>query len=167
MIADLVDGKMEWDSSESTYYMLKTDGSRIPFSNEASGYKKLAYLGHLVACGHLESGSVLFWDEPENSLNPELSPLLVNILVELAKSGVQVFLATHDYNIARYIDIRKEKSVPVLFHNLKKTDQGIHCTSEPNYLKLPDNLLESTSAELFQAVVTNAMEEQEDEAELS
>jgi predicted ATP-dependent endonuclease of OLD family len=133
------------------------DVGKILVELEASGYQKLALVFQLLKNGWLESGSIFLWDEPENSLNPELVPFIVEIILELANSGVQVFLATHDYNIARYFDVRKDKSVPVMFHNLSKTGNGIVCESSPEYLKLPDNLLESASEALFDAVVDAAM----------
>lgn len=163
-ISDIIGGEVEWDKNDGSFYTVKTNGTRIPFSNEASGFKKLGFLGLLVTCGQLESGSVLFWDEPENSLNPELVPSLVEILLDLAKNGVQIFIATHDYNLARYFDVRKDKAVPVLYLNLsKKNDGQVVCKSSPDYIKLPDNHLERASADLFKAVVSDAMEVQDDE----
>lgn len=155
----IVNGKIYWDKSENSFYTLKTDGSSIPFANEASGFKKFGFLGLLVSSGQLEPETILFWDEPENSLNPELVPVLVDILLELSQSGVQIFIATHDYNLARYFDIRKRKEIQVMFHNLHKTGSGkILCDSSPEYIELPDNLLEESNAKLFKAVIADAME---------
>ena len=163
-IVDLIGGTIEWDRSEGTYYTVKTDGKRIPFADEASGYKKLGFLGLLVASEQLKPGSILFWDEPENSLNPDIYPELVSILLELAQNDIQIFLATHDYNLARHLDVRKDKSIPVTFHNLVKTkDGGITCHSSPEYIKLPNNLLEKASEDLFEAVIANALGVQGDE----
>jgi hypothetical protein len=163
MIADIIGGGVHWDKGDGTFYTLRTDGTRIPFANEASGYKKLGYLWLLVSSGQIREGSVLLWDEPENSLNPELVPMLVDILLKLASGGVQIFIGTHDYNLARYFDVRKDKSVPVMYHNLSKAGGRIVCESSPEYIKLPDNLLEKASADLFKAVVADAMEVQDDE----
>ena len=164
IISDLIGGEVERNSGDGSFYTLWKDGTHIPFSNEASGYKKLGFLGLLVASGQLEPGSILFWDEPENSLNPDIVPVLVDILLTLSRNGVQIFLATHDYNFARYFDVRKDKSVPVMYHNLSKTDDGrIVCASSSEYVKLPGNLLEKAGAELFNAVVADAMENQKNE----
>ena len=162
-IAEIVGGDVRRDKEDGSFYILKTDGRRIPFSHEASGYKRLGFLGLLVVCGQLEKGSILFWDEPENSLNPELIPELVDILLELAKNDMQIFIATHDYNIARYFDVRKDKSIPVLFHNFTKIEENITCYSSPEYIKLPNNLLEAASEDLFKAVVSDALEVTGDE----
>jgi AAA15 family ATPase/GTPase len=164
MIVETIGGEVNWDKSEGSFYTLRTDGVHIPFANEASGYKKLGFLGLLVTSGQLEKGSVLFWDEPDNSLNPELLPVLVDILLELQRGGVQILIATHNYYLARYFDVRKDKSIPVMFHNLSKGGDGqILCRSSREYLKLPNNLLENASSNLFKAVVDSAMETQNDE----
>ena len=69
-----------------------------------------------------------------------------------------MFIATHDYSLARYFDVRENKSTPVMFHNMMKNNDGnVICNSSPEYIKLPDNLLETASAELFKAVVADAM----------
>jgi AAA15 family ATPase/GTPase len=163
-ISDIIGGKVIWVQSEGSFYTLKTNGSKIPFANEASGFKKIGYLGLLVASGQLSPGSVLFWDEPENSLNPELMPKLVEILLELSRSGVQIFLATHSYDLARYFDVRKDKSISVAFHNLVKEDEKIICNTAPEYIELENNLMETASAKLFNAVAADAMGVEIDEA---
>jgi len=158
-LTEIVGGEVGFDGDD--FYIKKDEANsgRTYFSFEASGYRKLGTLWKLLRNGLLESGTVLFWDEPENSLNPELVPVLVKILLKLAKNGVQIFIATHDYNIARYFDVRKDKNVPVLFHNLSKGDNGqIICSSSPNYLKLPNNLLETASEDLFRAVVNDGFD---------
>jgi energy-coupling factor transporter ATP-binding protein EcfA2 len=162
-ISKIINGEVKWDKGDGSFYTIKTNGDRIPFANEASGFKKLGFLGLLVTCGQLEKGSTLLWDEPENSLNPELVPALVEILLELAKNGIQVFIATHDYNLARYFDIRYDKTVKVQYHNLIKDNDQIICNSSPEYLKIHNNLLEAASSDLFKAVVSDSMRRSEDE----
>jgi hypothetical protein len=46
-IVETIGGDVHWDKGEGSLYTLKTDGSRIPFANEASGYKKFGFLGLL------------------------------------------------------------------------------------------------------------------------
>ena len=157
-ICEIIGGEPEHDGQ--SFFMKRFDVEKlIPFSMEASGYRKFGLLAMLVRNEMIKPGTVLFWDEPENSLNPELVPKLVEILVELANSGVQIFIATHDYKVARYFDIRKQKNVPVLFHNLTKADSGqIVCNSSPQYKGIRNNLIEAATEELFNAVVADSME---------
>jgi len=157
-IIDITDGTVEWNQAYGSFHMAKTDGTRILFAHEASAYKKLGFLGLLVSSGQIKPGTILFWDEPENSLNLELIPKLVDILQELAKNEVQIFIATHSYDIVRYLDIRKNKDIPVLFHYLSKQKPGqITCSSSSKYTKLPDNHLERAGEDLFEAVIADSM----------
>ena len=104
--------------SEDIFYVQKKDGRIVDFSLEAEGFRKFGLLWKLIRNGLLEPGSILLWDEPEANLNPELYPVLVETLLELTRNGVQIFLATHSYNFAKYLEIRRDVSAQVLFHNL-------------------------------------------------
>lgn len=115
-ISDAIDGEVVIE--DDTFFIEKKDGKRIEFSLEAEGLRKLGLLWKLIRNGLLESGSILLWDEPEANLNPELYPLVAEILLELQKNGVQIFLATHSYNLAKYLEIRRTEQEQVMFHNL-------------------------------------------------
>lgn len=117
-LSDAIDGTVIQE--EDTFYVLKRDGRKIDFSLEAEGLRKLGLLWKLIRNGLLEKGSILLWDEPEANLNPELYPLVVNILLELQRNGVQMFIATHSYNFAKYLEIRRGEAEQVMFHNLYK-----------------------------------------------
>lgn len=158
-ITDIIGGAVFFNLNDGSFYTLKSDGLKIPFSNEASGFKKLGYLGLLISNGQLEPGSILIWDEPENSLNPELVPILIEILLELSHYGIQIFIATHNYIFSRYFDVRKDKNTEVLFHSLQKTNTNIIINTSKNFLKLPENHIEAANAELFKSVIQDAMAE--------
>lgn len=108
-----------------TFYVLKKDGRKIDFSLEAEGLRKLGLLWKLIRNGLLEKGTILLWDEPEANLNPELFPLVVDILLELEEVGIQVFIATHSYNFAKYFEIRRKDKEQVQYHNLYKTSSKV------------------------------------------
>lgn len=118
-ISKVIDGIVVQE--EDTFYVIKNDGKKIEFSLEAEGLRKLGLLWKLIRNGLLEKDTVLLWDEPETNLNPELYPLVAEILLELQKNGVQIFVATHSYNFAKYLEIRREKKEQVMFHNLCKS----------------------------------------------
>lgn len=75
----------------------------------AEGLRKIATLYRLVDNGTLRKGSLLFWDEPETNLNPRLLRPLVEILDELCREGVQVFMATHSLFLLRELEILSMK----------------------------------------------------------
>lgn len=103
-----------------TFYVVKKDGRKIDFSLEAEGLRKLALLWKLIRNGLLERGTVLLWDEPESNLNPELFPLVARILLALEQNGIQIFVATHSYNFAKYLELLRTDKTQVQFHNLYK-----------------------------------------------
>ncbi|RZO66307.1 MAG: hypothetical protein EVA89_00390 [Sandaracinaceae bacterium] len=77
----------------------------------SEGLRKIATIAHLINNGSLAANDLLFWDEPEANLNPALSRVVVDFLVELAKRGVQVILATHDYAVTTRLSILAENGV--------------------------------------------------------
>lgn len=117
-ISDVIDGTILMEND--TFYVLKKDGRKLDFSLEAEGLRKLGLLWKLIRNGLLESGTVLLWDEPEANLNPELFPIVVDILLELEKAGIQIFIATHSYNLAKWFEIRRARNEQVQYHNLYK-----------------------------------------------
>lgn len=147
-ISAAIDGVVIQEDDE--FYVLKRNTDKIRFSLEAEGLRKLGLLWKLIRNGLLEPGTVLLWDEPEANLNPELFPLVVEILLELQKNGIQIFLATHSYNFAKYLEIRRTDKEQVQFHNLYHSEQPgvIEASSayrmedlHPNHIMMADNKL--------------------------
>jgi predicted ATP-dependent endonuclease of OLD family len=150
MIVKTTGGTVHWDKGEGSFYTLHTDGTRIPFANEASGYKKLGFLGLLVTSGQMEKGAVLFWDEPENSLNPELMPVLTEILLELSRNGVQIFIATHSEILASYFAVNREKGDSVMFYSLYKKNKKIEVDINNRFDLLKSNNLTAEPVRLYE-----------------
>ncbi|MCC6999636.1 MAG: AAA family ATPase [Deltaproteobacteria bacterium] len=75
----------------------------------AEGLRKIASLERLVLNGMLTTNGFLFWDEPEANLNPRLTVVVADLLGLLAKQGVQVFVTTHDFLLARRLSASTAK----------------------------------------------------------
>lgn len=94
----------------------------------AEGLRKIACLAYLVANGALTRDSVVFLDEPEASLNPRLVAQLVLFVHALARAGVQVFLASHDFLLIHRLSQRaehhQEPAVPTRFFSLYRPEPG-------------------------------------------
>lgn len=117
-ISNVIDGTVIQE--DDTFYVMKNDGRKVDFSLEAEGLRKLGLIWKLIRNGLLERETILLWDEPEANLNPELYPLVAEILLELQRNGVQIFVATHSYNFAKYLEIRRTSKEQVMFHNIYK-----------------------------------------------
>jgi energy-coupling factor transporter ATP-binding protein EcfA2 len=94
----------------------------------AEGLRKIACLAYLVANGALTRDSVVFLDEPEASLNPRLVAQLVLFVRALARAGVQVFLASHDFllihRLSQPAEHHVEPAVPIRFFSLYRPEPG-------------------------------------------
>lgn len=88
----------------------------------AEGLRKIAGLAYLVANGSLTRETVVFWDEPEASLNPRLVVQVVEFVRALARAGVQVFLASHDFlllhRLSQPAEHALDSAVPIRFFSL-------------------------------------------------
>ena len=94
----------------------------------SEGYRKLATIAYLISNGSLNADTVLFWDEPETNMNPKMIRPMVEIIMQLAKLGVQVFITTHDYFIQQYFNLvaaypeANEENLEIKFVSLYQTN---------------------------------------------
>jgi len=84
------------------------------------------------------------------NLNPTLIPVVVEILMEMARHGVQIFLATHDYNLMKYFSISKKPDDNVAFYSLSKTDGYVTCENEDDYDQLTNNPIIAADIKLLE-----------------
>jgi AAA15 family ATPase/GTPase len=149
---------------ESDTFYISSESKKLPFSLEASGFQKLGLLWKLLRNGLLESGSVLFWDEPENSLNPEFIPVLVDVILELAAGGVQIFLATHSDFLCKWFELKTGESEAgkIQFISLYKENDTICKEKNESYRSLEHNSIVEQSVELYNAHVRRASANDED-----
>ena len=139
-------------------FFLRNKQGNLEFSLLAEGMRKLGLLWLLIRNGTLLDGSVLFWDEPETNLNPKQFGALVEILLELHRLGVQIFLATHDYVILKELDLRRRKRDQILFHALYRDKIGkIDCRSTSAFLDIHPNAIAETFADLYDREVKRSL----------
>lgn len=134
---------------EETFY-LKNKAGELEFPLLAEGFRKLGLLYRLIQNESLIKGAILFWDEPESNLNPQLSSAVVNILLELHRMGVQIFIGTHDYVLLKEFELATKEDDKVLYHVLYKDEKGIirHSSSE-DLSQIPNNAIDNTFTQLL------------------
>lgn len=120
-IEKMTHGTVFYDAKRDEFY-LKNGSSKQEFNLVAEGIRKMALLWQLVKNGTLEKGSILFWDEPEANINPTYISIIVEMLLELQRKGVQIFISTHDYMLASYFEVKKEDGDSIVFHSLSHTE---------------------------------------------
>jgi hypothetical protein len=91
------------------FYVKFDQGGKMEAHLVAEGLRKIASLERLVLNGSLMKNGHLFWDEPEANLNPRLIVVVADVLAELARYGIQIFLTTHDYLLARRLSLLTKK----------------------------------------------------------
>jgi len=132
------------------FFVVKPSGDKIRFSCEAEGIKKFGLLWQLLMAEVIKENSVLFWDEPEANINPKLLPTIVDILLELSRNGVQIFLATHEYNLMKYFSLKKKDTDNVAFINFHKTENGVVSEIEDDYTLLENNAIVEANIKLLE-----------------
>lgn len=110
-------------------------------------------------CMAIENGSVLLWDEPEANINPELIPILVEILLELQTQGVQIFISTHSYNLAKYFEVKRNDNNMVLFHSLYKNGNEVAAQTKEYFGELINNKIILADEKLLDEVLEKNLED--------
>jgi energy-coupling factor transporter ATP-binding protein EcfA2 len=124
-LEEAMNGHVELDRNGRFY--LRTQDGRLEMPLVAEGIRKLAMLSRLVATGALLEQGNLLWDEPEANLNPALIRQVAKSIVEIAETGVQVFVATHSLFLLRELEIQmSSRDLPMKgrFFGLEKIDTG-------------------------------------------
>jgi predicted ATP-dependent endonuclease of OLD family len=153
-ISGVIDGEVVFEND--TFYVKKNNGTLVEFNSEADGFRKFGLLWKLLRNGLVEKGTTLLWDEPESSINPELIPTLIEILLELQNGGVQIFIATHSYEVARWFELKSNSENVIKYFNMQKNNAVITVESAENYKDLENNPIEKAGNILFDAVVEKA-----------
>ncbi len=144
---------------KSEEFFLTGEQHDIEFTLLAEGMRKLGLLWLLVRNGSLRKGSVLFWDEPETNLNPKMYGVVMDVLLELQRGGVQIFFATHDYGILKELELRMREGDEVEFHSLyHDEDTGeIACNTARRYLDIHPNAIEEAFEEIYDRQIERSL----------
>ncbi len=150
-----IEGKVTIKEEE---FFLSNKQGNLEFTLLAEGMRKLGLLWILIQNGTLLEGSVLFWDEPETNLNPKMFGALMEILLQLQRVGVQVFLATHDYVILKELDMRKKPTDQIAYHSLFRDEDGEIKNHVANrYLDIHPNAIAEAFADLYDREVKRSL----------
>ncbi len=155
-LQEAMDGKVVAKNEE---FFLRSKHGELEFTLLAEGHRKMGLLWLLIQNGTLLEGSVLFWDEPETNLNPRLMKTVVGILLELQRTGVQIFLTTHDYVILKEFDLQLKAGDRILFHSLYRNRESgeIEVSSTSEYLQLSPNAIDDTFGTLVDRDIEKSM----------
>ncbi|MHB8252661.1 MAG: AAA family ATPase [Acidiferrobacter sp.] len=150
-----IDGKVV---AKGEHLFLKNKQGDLEFTLLAEGIRKLALVWLLIQNGTLLSGSILFWDEPEANLNPSLIGEVVEVIWELQRLGVQVFLTTHNYVLLKELDLRKKKGDTIRFISLFRDESGgVVASACDSYTGIDPNAIAETFNRLYDQELTRSL----------
>ena len=135
---------------DDRFYLKPGTQAKIEFNLVAEGLRKIALLWQLVKNGTLEKGSILFWDEPEANINPKYIPVLAELLIMLEHEGVQIFVATHDYFLSKYIEVKRNQDSAVRYISFYKNEENkVQCEIAERFELLEHNTIMDTFRQLY------------------
>jgi ABC-type multidrug transport system ATPase subunit len=114
-LEEILEGKIVLENGR--FYLLQNN-RKTEISLIAEGFRKIGMIAQLLANGSLNKNSILFWDEPETNLNPRLIRKMAEVLVELSRAGMQIFIATHSLFLVKEIEILRNKQDKVKYFSL-------------------------------------------------
>ena len=155
VIKAIIGGEVVYE--DDTFFIQKNSGEKTSFSLEASGFKKLGLLWKLLRNGLLERDAILLWDEPENSISPELITVLVDVLLELSRNGVQIFIATHSELLASYFAVNRNKGDNVTFTSLYKDGEQVKANTSDRFDFLEPNNLNAEVVNLYKKEIRKGL----------
>lgn len=150
-----IDGRVV---TKGEHFFLKNTQGDLEFTLLAEGMRKLALIWLLIQNGTLLAGSVLFWDEPEANLNPSLMGEVVEVILELQRLGVQVFLTTHNYVVLKEFDLRKRKDDALRYLSLFRDEaNAVSAKSSESYAEIDPNSISGTFSDLYDREIRRSL----------
>ena len=144
---DAIGGKMAYDTVTKEWIFRDKERREIQINLTSEGTKRLAILDSLLGIHYLTRNSVVIIDEAEANLHPSMIGKFLEILIQLAKAGLQIFISSHSYFVIKKLYILAHKnrlSIPVIsFDNGKVTMSDLSA-------EMPDNPIINESIRLYE-----------------
>ena len=142
------------EKKEDTFYIGVNKRKSVKANLSANGINKIGQLIPLIQNGSLNKDTILFWDEPETNLNPKYIKIVAKFLQILAKNGVQIFVATHDYYLSHLLSLNAEyreqtDAPPIKFFSLSKGENGTEIESADTIAWLKNNAIVEEYAHFY------------------
>ena len=146
-LSEAIGGSIQYDDKQKAWTFESNDKGRYAIDITAEGIKKVSILDAILGNHYLSRDSIIFIDEPESALHPELISKFMDIICALAKDGIQFFIATHSYFVIKklYINANKQNlKIPLLSFE----DEGIELSNLKD--GIADNPIVGESVRLYE-----------------
>ncbi len=152
-LVNLFEGKIEQTGQPDQPFVFKKGNQQFAMHQTAEGIKKIGILTTLITNRQIKKGTILFMDEPETALHPNAIRQLVEMLVAMSRSGVQIFLASHSYFVLKQLSIcAKREQVRALCWSLDRAPGQPVINSFHDLIDgtLPENSIIQESMEMYE-----------------
>ncbi|KLI35271.1 hypothetical protein SZ50_04150 [Brachyspira hyodysenteriae] len=148
---DFYNGNIRIDKNTNAVNYYKNDGNIYNINVTAEGIKKLGIFEVLHNTGNLTKKSILFIDEPENSLHPKMVRELMRFLVDISKEGVQIFMASHNSFVLNQLsNIAIKDNYPINVYFFIKEDDYTKIDGAYDLSReFPDNSISDEAYDIF------------------
>ncbi|MFI3190483.1 hypothetical protein BCS42_02790 [Crenothrix sp. D3] len=139
-LEEILEGKILLERGR--FYLVSTkNGHKTEIALIAEGLRKIATIAQLIANGSLTKNSLLFWDEPEANLNPKLIRKMAELLVELSRAGMQVFIATHSLFLVKELEILRTQEDKFKYFGLGFYQGDVRVSQSEDFEQLDDIII--------------------------
>ncbi len=111
-----IGGRIHFDDKKHTWIFKDNQNRSFDINTTSEGIKRISILDSLLGNHYLCRDSVVFIDELESNLHPQLIKQFLDIISILANDGLQFFITTHNYFVIKRLYILAHKndiSLPV------------------------------------------------------
>lgn len=145
----ILGGRMEYEVMEGVWLFRGGKGI-FPIDAISEGARKIATLGILIDNHYLNRQSTVFIENPESSLHPSTLIDFLDIVYELSKQGIQIFLTSHSYFVIKKLYLISQKNNISI--NVLTLDGGTGYQSDLRD-GIPDSEIINESIELYKQEV--------------
>lgn len=154
-LQNVMEGKVV---TKDEQFFLKNQQGELEFTLLAEGVRKFGLLWLLIQNGTFLKGTTLFWDEPEANLNPSMIKTLVEILLQLQRQGVQIFIATHSYVVLKEFDLQAKAPNQLRFFLLQRDpERGIHYEVGNTYQDILPNPIDDAYTAIYDKEIERSL----------
>lgn len=148
-LEDLFAGKVKREEDD---FIFQRGPKKFSMSQTAEGIKKIGLITHLIRNRHIQSDSILFFDEPAAHLHPAATMKFMEMLFEMSKADIQIFVATHSYTVLKQLELlARENEVSMPLCILNRDEDGIEVKSDEDLKRpMPSNSIVEASVDLFE-----------------
>lgn len=158
-LEDLFEGVIVQGLTKDNPFLFKKGKVEFTMPLTAEGIKKIGILTTLIRNRRLGKNTILFMDEPETALHPRAIRSLAEMIINMSRAGVQVFLTSHNYFLIKQLSIiaRRDKEDITCFSLDKVIGQPISYTVENLRDGLPDNSIIQEALAMYSEDIKNEL----------